>query len=837
MPALYLHGIPTSSDDWVEFLARTGGIAPDLIGFGRSGKGGHLDYSVEGITRFVERFLAEVQVDEVKLVAHDWGVAVALALAERHPERVERLVLCNAPPLSAGSSGRGWPDLAHVPNRRGPDGLDDAGDARAGAPPRVRPRGCVARLTGGRGVGSVRPGDPAGDPPARPVRGGGESWGTRARHTRGSYPGWRATTTTDADHLGRTRPLVPAGARRRVRRSPSGSEGRAPARRRSLAVARSRGRRRAGGDVSWRSSADRVRPSVRSPAAPGDSTRADSRARMVKRVLPTCTSAVIAAAYVIVAPRSEDLAAHLLRAKLYAADGWFGIWNNWWYAGHNLPGYSVLFPPAAALTHATARGRDRGPRQHGLLFDSLVRRRYGEEAWLGSLWFGVATAIEPVHRPTDVRVRADARGRHRTRTPAPAPRPGGRARGRDRAGQPGRRAVRGTRRRGIRRRGVHGPGRSRGGDETRRRRVAPSTRGAPRNRGRDRVVRAGARARGVFPEGGTEPFAFSALWPIVLISVAALLLIPKRDLALQAGVACTRSGASRRTRSRARSAATRAGSRRSSPARSSRCSGGPSRDPAVATTALVVAIAAPALPPVAGAGPGPANGRRQRRGHDGLLPTAHRRISTGRAVRRSGSRSRSRCSTGRRSCGAPVRARAGLGAPARHKYNDLFYGRPAHAGDVRGVAPSTRDPVRRGAGRRHRLLGEERGRADRPRAAVSAAGAAHAPLARVRGERTRHRSSRAPPRSRTLGPNYLQLQRKPHRHRIHPGAVQPLLGGGRRGRRMRGSPSDDFTTLIVRRPGPMRVAIRFSFGRIGSRLTAVQLKRVGHRSGSLRYYD
>jgi hypothetical protein len=41
----------------------------------------------------------------------------------------------------------------------------------------------------------------------------------------------------------------------------------------------------------------------------------------------------------------------------------------------------------------------------------------------------------------------------------------------------------------------------------------------------------------VFPEGGTEPFAFSALWPIVLISVAALLLIPRRDRALRAGVA------------------------------------------------------------------------------------------------------------------------------------------------------------------------------------------------------------------------------------------------------------------------------------------------------------
>jgi hypothetical protein len=41
----------------------------------------------------------------------------------------------------------------------------------------------------------------------------------------------------------------------------------------------------------------------------------------------------------------------------------------------------------------------------------------------------------------------------------------------------------------------------------------------------------------MFPEGGTEPFAFSALWPIVLIAVAALFVIPRRDLALKAGIA------------------------------------------------------------------------------------------------------------------------------------------------------------------------------------------------------------------------------------------------------------------------------------------------------------
>lgn len=100
-PVLYVHGVPTSSDDWVPFLARTGGLAPDLPGFGRSGKGGHLDYSIEGIAAFVERFLELTGTARVKLVVHDWGSA-ALAWAGRNPERVERLVVINAVPLLDG---------------------------------------------------------------------------------------------------------------------------------------------------------------------------------------------------------------------------------------------------------------------------------------------------------------------------------------------------------------------------------------------------------------------------------------------------------------------------------------------------------------------------------------------------------------------------------------------------------------------------------------------------------------------------------------------------------------------------------------------------------------
>jgi pimeloyl-ACP methyl ester carboxylesterase len=100
-PALYLHGVPTNSDDWLEFLKRGGGLAPDLPGFGRSGKPGHFDYTIDGYARFVEQYLDLLELERVRLVMHDWG-AVGLAFAQRHPERIERLVVMNAIPFLPG---------------------------------------------------------------------------------------------------------------------------------------------------------------------------------------------------------------------------------------------------------------------------------------------------------------------------------------------------------------------------------------------------------------------------------------------------------------------------------------------------------------------------------------------------------------------------------------------------------------------------------------------------------------------------------------------------------------------------------------------------------------
>ncbi|MDQ3851116.1 MAG: alpha/beta hydrolase [Actinomycetota bacterium] len=101
VPVLYLHGVPTSSFDWVEALALGGGIAPDLPGFGRSGKRGDLDYSLGGYAAFLERLLGLLGIERVRLCVHDWGAA-GLVWAMDHPDRVERLAIVDAVPLLPG---------------------------------------------------------------------------------------------------------------------------------------------------------------------------------------------------------------------------------------------------------------------------------------------------------------------------------------------------------------------------------------------------------------------------------------------------------------------------------------------------------------------------------------------------------------------------------------------------------------------------------------------------------------------------------------------------------------------------------------------------------------
>jgi pimeloyl-ACP methyl ester carboxylesterase len=97
-------------------LAAGGGLAPDLLGFGRSSKAGNLEYTLPAYVDFVQGFLDALGIEDVALVGHGWGAAIGLLFAQRHPERVRRLAIVDALPLFSGFT---WPRLVGYLRRPG----------------------------------------------------------------------------------------------------------------------------------------------------------------------------------------------------------------------------------------------------------------------------------------------------------------------------------------------------------------------------------------------------------------------------------------------------------------------------------------------------------------------------------------------------------------------------------------------------------------------------------------------------------------------------------------------------------------------------------------------
>jgi pimeloyl-ACP methyl ester carboxylesterase len=118
-PVVYCHGNPTHSEDWVPFMERSGApaIAIDMPGWGRSDRPdpSRFDYSMHGLSAFLERCLDELGIGERKLVVHDWG-SLALIGAQRRPQLVEKLVAMNLVPLLPGFR---WHWVAQIWRRRG----------------------------------------------------------------------------------------------------------------------------------------------------------------------------------------------------------------------------------------------------------------------------------------------------------------------------------------------------------------------------------------------------------------------------------------------------------------------------------------------------------------------------------------------------------------------------------------------------------------------------------------------------------------------------------------------------------------------------------------------
>ncbi|MGI8922133.1 MAG: hypothetical protein ACR2HD_10790 [Solirubrobacteraceae bacterium] len=103
-------------------------------------------------------------------------------------------------------------------------------------------------------------------------------------------------------------------------------------------------------------------------------------------------AAALAALWLAVAPPTPDLAAQVYRADLFSAHG-FTAWENQWFGGHHVLGYSLLFPELAAWLGARVVGVLVAP-VAAALFAWLLSEWDPRRARGPALWFAVGTAGE-----------------------------------------------------------------------------------------------------------------------------------------------------------------------------------------------------------------------------------------------------------------------------------------------------------------------------------------------------------------------------------------------------------------------------------------------------------
>jgi hypothetical protein len=94
--------------------------------------------------------------------------------------------------------------------------------------------------------------------------------------------------------------------------------------------------------------------------------------------------------WLAIAPRTADLAAQFYRAGLFHQEG-FALWDNAWFGGHHIPGYSLLFPWLANLIGVWAVGL-LAVLASAVLFADLARRHIVRHRRWAVAWF-VAAAV------------------------------------------------------------------------------------------------------------------------------------------------------------------------------------------------------------------------------------------------------------------------------------------------------------------------------------------------------------------------------------------------------------------------------------------------------------
>ena len=102
-PTILLHGFPEDALSWRTQIDRLAGaglriLAPDQRGYGASDRLKEIRaYTLDRLSADILALADGFGVRRFHLVGHDWGGVVAWWLATHEPERIERLVILNAP--------------------------------------------------------------------------------------------------------------------------------------------------------------------------------------------------------------------------------------------------------------------------------------------------------------------------------------------------------------------------------------------------------------------------------------------------------------------------------------------------------------------------------------------------------------------------------------------------------------------------------------------------------------------------------------------------------------------------------------------------------------------
>ena len=103
-------------------------------------------------------------------------------------------------------------------------------------------------------------------------------------------------------------------------------------------------------------------------------------------------AALLLLAWLIAYPHTPDLAAQVYRVGLFDRLG-FTVWDAHWYAGHDLPAYSLLFPALGSLLGVRLLSV-LAALASSALFERIAARAYGPRAGLGAGLFALGAVAD-----------------------------------------------------------------------------------------------------------------------------------------------------------------------------------------------------------------------------------------------------------------------------------------------------------------------------------------------------------------------------------------------------------------------------------------------------------